>query len=432
MLYRYVWVLLLLVYRGIFKRGFYFGEEKLQRKKPYIIASNHCNAFLDPVIVATQVNRSINFLVRGDVFQNKIARFFLRALHQIPIYRQQDIQGNILEKNEETFKEVYQLLEQKKVVMIFPEGDCVPEKRLRPLKKGIARMAFGVMEKNKWQLDLQILPLAVNYTHHTQLQTEIMVGFDEAIALKNYQQLFKENPAKATNLLTAEIKKGIENQIISVNKSIEEEVEMAYTMLRNKFNYPFLQWYYPEKNRLLTEKKIALHLEQKYLGQPEEYQKFKHKIHNYFLQLKQFGITDFGLQAFSNNIKPNYLSYILWPVYVLGYLMAKPIEKFVNTKVNKIIKKAEFKLSIKMGFILAIYQILALVVLIILWSIFNLQTAVITLLVIYVTNWLSVKLNDVYKSNKEIITVLKLKRKNKDLVSTLIENQRELYGWINL
>ena len=54
---------------------------------------------------------------------------------------------NIL-KNDATYEKTYELLGKNDWIVIFPEGDCVQEKHLRPIKKGTARMAFGAMEKD--------------------------------------------------------------------------------------------------------------------------------------------------------------------------------------------------------------------------------------------------------------------------------------------
>ncbi len=54
------------------------------------------------------------------------------------------------------------------VIIIHPEGLCVNEKRVRPLRKGIGRIAFGAEEENNWNLNLKIVPVALNYTNASQ------------------------------------------------------------------------------------------------------------------------------------------------------------------------------------------------------------------------------------------------------------------------
>ena len=83
----------------------------------------------------------------------------LSAFNIHPIYRASEFK-NDLNKNDESFAISRTILSNNGVIIIHPEGLCVNEKRVRPLRKGIGRIAFGAEEENNWNLNLKIVPVA--------------------------------------------------------------------------------------------------------------------------------------------------------------------------------------------------------------------------------------------------------------------------------
>ncbi|MBL4709996.1 MAG: 1-acyl-sn-glycerol-3-phosphate acyltransferase, partial [Flavobacteriales bacterium] len=126
------------------------GLNTIPKSGPLMIAATHPNSFLDAIIIASIIDRPLHFLARSDVFEAKWADFILRKLNLIPIYRLQEGQEN-LSKNDITFKECYTILEKDGAILIFVEGVSLIDMKLRPLKKGLARIAFGYAEKNDFQ-----------------------------------------------------------------------------------------------------------------------------------------------------------------------------------------------------------------------------------------------------------------------------------------
>jgi 1-acyl-sn-glycerol-3-phosphate acyltransferase len=150
-----------------FRRIFLSNVSVIPAKGPAILACNHPNSFLDAIVVALLIKRPIHFLARSDVFRKPVARWILSQLHLIPIYRLQEGSEN-LEKNKDTFKRCSEILAKGGVILIFSEGNCILEKRLRPLKKGTARIAFTAEALSNWNLNIRIIPVGINYTHPTE------------------------------------------------------------------------------------------------------------------------------------------------------------------------------------------------------------------------------------------------------------------------
>ena len=87
MLYRPFWFTLLFIYPVFFRRFYTSGFENILKNKPIIFVGNHVNAFLDPLMISTQLWKKRYFIVRGDIFNTPLKRWALWQTHQLPIFQ---------------------------------------------------------------------------------------------------------------------------------------------------------------------------------------------------------------------------------------------------------------------------------------------------------------------------------------------------------
>ncbi len=153
----------------------------LRESGPLLIAANHPNSFIDAVIVSTLFKKPVYSLARGDVFAGKNFSKILRSFNMLPVYRASEGVGN-LGYNYTTFDACKNLFEEKKIVLIFSEGSCTNEWKLRPLKKGTARLAL-----NAWQngIELKVLPLGINYSSFRFYGKNVHLNFGNIISKKD-------------------------------------------------------------------------------------------------------------------------------------------------------------------------------------------------------------------------------------------------------
>ncbi len=191
------------------------GIENFPKDKPVLLAVNHQNAFLDGVLVAYKLDKQVYFLARSDAFKGKIAAKILKAMNLVPIYRKQD--GTGVENNAQVFQWCYKTLEEHKPVLIFPEGTCEPHKHMFPLKKGMARIALGAAESHP-DMDLQIVPVALNYEDHMAFRSKVWVDFGKPISVQNVVKEFSSSGDRMKNLTNA-----VENELRKMVLHIEKE-----------------------------------------------------------------------------------------------------------------------------------------------------------------------------------------------------------------
>ena len=100
------------------------GLENIPREGPLLLAANHPTAFIEPCVAACFQHRTLHFIVRGDIFKNPFYIKILKALHLIPIFRFKDGYTN-LKQNQETFRYVNQVLQNRKTIFILAEGRTI-------------------------------------------------------------------------------------------------------------------------------------------------------------------------------------------------------------------------------------------------------------------------------------------------------------------
>ncbi len=205
--------------RLYFRRWQVANYEQIPHKGPVIFASNHQNAFLDPLVIYFSQPRVNRFLVRANIFNNPIAKFWLETLLMLPIYRVRDGLRSVAKNDKIIEKCVKILTKGNQPLVIFAEGNHNLRRALRPLQKGIARIAFATMEANNFELDLAVVPTGLNYGRHTRYRSDMLLNFGKPIYLKQYTALYKENPNKAYQALLNDIFNELDKQVLSIRPS---------------------------------------------------------------------------------------------------------------------------------------------------------------------------------------------------------------------
>ncbi len=109
------------------------GKEKLNTKEGYILAGNH-TAYLDVFLLIAVNKRHVHFFTKIELFNTKIKNSFFTSMGCIPVDRKKKNNGSILEG--------VKVLNEEKVVGIFPEGTYNrTDKIIMPFKYGAVAMA---------------------------------------------------------------------------------------------------------------------------------------------------------------------------------------------------------------------------------------------------------------------------------------------------
>ncbi len=247
-------------FKVYFRKIYFVGKEQVPSTGPLLIAANHPMAFSEACLLACFLDRPLHFLVRGDVFKSNWNWFF-RLTNQIPIYRFRDGFSN-MRKNSDSFDWAYEALADQKAILIFAEGNTKLQKKLSPLQKGVARLAFGAYE-NRGVGNIQVVPVGINYTDGPVFRSDVMVQIGQPLRVDDYLADFKEDRHETTRSFTSQLHTLMKPLVIHVANSEDEPLAnqlFARAADRRAFDpWPILD---PDPTPFLEEKRLADQLNQ--------------------------------------------------------------------------------------------------------------------------------------------------------------------------
>ncbi|MEK7370254.1 MAG: lysophospholipid acyltransferase family protein, partial [candidate division NC10 bacterium] len=115
------------------------GSERLPARGPLIVAANHQNALVDPLLLIAAIPRRLVPLAKAPLFRLPVIGALARWAGAIPVERPQDAPGQPID-NEAMFAQAVARLRQDEAILIFPEGVSQPDPKLMPLRTGAARL----------------------------------------------------------------------------------------------------------------------------------------------------------------------------------------------------------------------------------------------------------------------------------------------------
>ena len=171
------------------------GLENIPKESPAILCSNHIHA-LDSVLYVSRIKRMVFAMGKEELFNTKFKNWFMYSMGVFPVKRDSVA-------SEEAINTAVERLNDKDLLMIFPEGTRNGlEKGVKP-KRGVALIAL--------KAKVPILPMAMEGSFKPFTKIKIRIG--EAIDFKEYypSEGEKINPR---NLIT--ITNDIMNKVVEL------------------------------------------------------------------------------------------------------------------------------------------------------------------------------------------------------------------------
>ena len=416
------------------------GLNKIPRNKPLIIAPNHSNGFIDPVILAKLPPQKVRFFARGDVFKGAFAKWILNKMNVSPMYRMQDGFAE-LKKNDKSFEECRNLLTANKTILIFPEGLCIQERRLRHLKKGLTRIAFQTLESLNYSKDIFVIPVGINYQAAPKFRSKVFIDFGNPISMKEYEENYKADKVKAINEFTKILEEKLLEKVSNINNAHNDKlvsnIEEVYThkwLVDKHLNSTKL------RNQGIASSEIIDMVNVLDEKEPDLISSLKNKLYPYIKLLNQNNLRDHLLREESIN-KMNFgtflLEYIIiylgFPIYFLGLILNYPpyliAEKFSCKKV----KKAEFYASFRANLSLIFWTIYLFIQLTIVGIIFKSWFLLfIFILVATLTGFYVLEFYPVMKKIQGRWKLLRMVRKDRATVEKIVNSRTEVMEELGL
>jgi hypothetical protein len=274
---------------------------------------------MDGILVGSYLPQPIHFTMRADMFRKSFARFCLRELNVMPVYRIEEGLENV-HKNLESFSGIYDILKKNGNFIMFSEGICVQEKRLQKLRKGTARLAFGAEEK--YGLDVNIVPVGINYTYPAKFREEVMINFSDPFSIKELKDIYQAQPAKALRVFNEKCDAALRKEVIIIEDPKDDWLaEQLLTLERNNVVLPFFQWFFKTDDRRIMEKNLADKINYLSKSGGDETENLKRKVIEYTEKLKSCGLKD---ENVARKLDLGFLRYLViiagFPLFLTGYI----------------------------------------------------------------------------------------------------------------
>ncbi len=198
------------LFKLIFTLGFRLkvrGAENVPHDGPSLICANH-QSFIDPPLVGSSLKRPINYMARHDLFTVPVLGWLISRVKAFPVKR-----SGVGDPG--AFKNIQRLLEEKEIVLLFPEGTRSRDGYLQKPLPGAGLIVYQAKDIPVIPCYVhgsrEVLPRGSKFLHYHQL----VVTFGPPIDFSSYYQ--KEKSKDLYREMSARIMLEIANLKAKVN-----------------------------------------------------------------------------------------------------------------------------------------------------------------------------------------------------------------------
>jgi len=293
------------------------------------------------------------FLARADVFKGGMVDKILTFIKILPIYRIRDGISN-LQKNDDIFDITVNVLHNRiNPLLLFPEGNHGNKRRLRPLVKGIFRIAFKAQEEYKSQPGVKIIPVGIDYSHYWKFRQTQLIIFGEPIEVSEYWKTYEGNPTTGMNLLRERLAGEMKKYMIHIETEEFYDLYMTLRIIyRNKMYRKLGLKPGDLYDDFLADKKLIGCLDACLQNKQDKITELQKVYTQYATLSEKLNFRDWVPVRQRYSIALNTLailiSIIIWPVVLLGLLNNWP-HFFIPVRFTKGIKDTQFFSTAKWG-----------------------------------------------------------------------------------
>jgi len=346
MLYRLLKFLIGIGIRLYYKEIRITNKKYLNTKNPLIIISNHPNTLMDAWVVGMICNQPIYYMAKATLFDSSWKLKLFRSLNMIPINRK----GEGITKgvdNDFSLEECYHILEERKTLLIFPEGTSYKERVLRKLKTGTARIALETESRNKGKLGLKVIAIGLNYSQPEKFRSRILINVDAPESISPYLDEYHKNGHETAQKLTTQFRKRLEKVLFTTEtKEDEETLNLIYNFINSK--------YQPKKEKgvsaeVVTMREIKDRLDELKIVQPWLLNEIELKIRSMNWKLEKMKIRSDLLDRkfrsrlfFRQLITSVFFIVLAFPLFIFGLIHHIGQFKLTDFIIPKLSKDIEY------------------------------------------------------------------------------------------
>jgi glycerol-3-phosphate O-acyltransferase / dihydroxyacetone phosphate acyltransferase len=298
------------------------GKEKIPADNPVIFIANHPSAFMDPIVVATAVRQPIYFIAAGEYVGKGIKGWFFRKfLHMIPVFRP-GTRPEDVHKNKDMFNYCFDHLSSGKSLLIFPEGVSITERKVKPLKTGLARIARGAELKNNEKLNLLIIPIGLNYSDPHRFRSDLFVNIGDPVCVADHITSNPENEIEEVEKLTDLCEEKLRETVIHIStENTDKVLDLLHNIYSRDLKLELGIDFKEQEREFRMQKEMLDAIEYFREHQPETFMRVTRQMSTYTDKLNKNGLNDKDIKEikFQKSFR-RIGSYIIgFPIFLLGF-----------------------------------------------------------------------------------------------------------------
>src|SRR4030095_5084132 len=190
------------------------GLEHIPEVGPLIIAANHQNALVDPMLLLALIPRRIVAVAKAPLFRHPIIGPFLRLLGALPVHRRPDCNAEPV-RSRRMFAAPPAPLGAGAAILIFPEGVSQPEPALMPLRPGAARILLEAEAGTGGGLRGALVPVGLVYHEPGTFRAgRAFLQVGASLITDDLVELHATDPEGAAQLLTERLAAALRREIV--------------------------------------------------------------------------------------------------------------------------------------------------------------------------------------------------------------------------
>lgn len=178
------------------------GADRIPQSGPVLLAANHPNSLIDPVLLGIAARRPVRLMAKAPLFDIPLVGKLLRALGMVPAYRGSDDRSQV-SRNLDSLALAAKQVADGHVMGIFPEGKSHDENHLALVRSGAARLALQAVAAGA--KGLQVVPVGLHYEQKERFRSAVWIKVGEPIDAEAWLARHQGDEHLAMRTLTAEL-----------------------------------------------------------------------------------------------------------------------------------------------------------------------------------------------------------------------------------
>jgi 1-acyl-sn-glycerol-3-phosphate acyltransferase len=178
------------------------GADNIPQSGPVLLAANHPNSLIDPVLLGIAAKRPIRLMAKAPLFDMPVLGKLMRAFGMVPAYRGSDDRTQVA-RNPESLAAAAKQIADGHALGIFPEGKSHDDHQLALVRSGASRLALQALAAGA--RGLRVVPVGLHYEQKERFRSAVWIKVGEPVDVADWLARHGGDEHLAMRTLTTEL-----------------------------------------------------------------------------------------------------------------------------------------------------------------------------------------------------------------------------------